>query len=380
VGHSLDPKRRVDDWHIEVFDRIEPLEPHWRDLESRGGSTVFQSYDWLAVWYDVVRRHKAAEPVIVTARRAAGTAPEFILPLCRLRRRGYDVLTFADINVSDYAGPLFVPEVFCRPGIMPELLQAIVRALPRADAIHLTKLSATVGNWRNPLLDLAGVVLFPFRVWGMALESGSVKAPSAIPQTMLASTNKRRAALARKFTRTFVWHEDHAAILDLFDELVDMRTRRCRQIGREEILDQPIWRDFYATLIARQLDNVRTVITCLQVDGKTIAMMLGLVYGDVFYYLLPTFVMKKWSRYTPGFQLILDTMEASSARGCSSFDFLIGDESYKENFGGTPQPLYEVLIPLTSMGWLQYMVWRLKIRLRQYPRTLSMLKKLLRRQ
>lgn len=366
-------------WHITVHDDIAPLADAWRRLEATGNCTVFQSHDWLATWYEVAARHGLAEPLIVVATRPGATVPDVIVPLCRLRRRGHVEAAFPDIMVSDFAGPLFAPDALRTPAEMRELWRAIRRSLPGCDTIHLTKIAAQVGGRENPLLGLRGIARFPCGVWGLPLEPGSGTAPALVPEAMRASVDKRRAALGRK-GRVVTWTEDAALLPQMFDELVALRTTRSERIGRDEILHLEPWRDFYATLVARRHEGLRVVMARIEVGGATIATMLGLGYGGAMHYLLPTFVMKKWSRHTPGFQLIIDAMEMSAARGYRYFDFTIGDEPYKAAFGGQYAPLHEIMAPLTLRGLAPYAIWRLKLVLRRYPRLGNRLRRLLGRE
>lgn len=366
-------------WEIAIHDNIEPLAEHWRKLEAEGCCSVFQSYDWLSVWYEVTSRHGLAETLILTARRSGAQSPEVILPLCRLRRRGYREVTFPDILVGDFAGPLFVPDAFDETGAVHSLWKAILRTLPACDVVHLTKIAPTIGAAPNPLLQLRGLVPFPSRVWGLPLRPGSGAVPDLVPEAVLASVDKRRAALERKHGRIVTWTEDPEQLPKLYEELVALRTERSERIGRDEALHIDVWREFYAMLAARRHERMRSIVVRIEIEGRVIATFFGVVYGKAVHYLLPTFAMKKWSRYTPGFQLIVDALEMSSARGYEYFDFTIGDEPYKEAFGASPSPLCEIMAPTSLRGRLPYAIWLLKLRLRRHPRLQALLRKLLRR-
>lgn len=366
-------------WQVTVHDHIEPLAEQWRALETSGCCSVFQSYDWLSVWYEVTLQRGLAEALIVTARRDGAVAPEVILPLCRLRRRGYFEVTFPDILVGDFAGPLFVSDAFDDPDSVRALWDMILRTLPACDIVHLTKIAERIGAAPNPLLQLPGLVPFPCRKWGLPLEPWSGSVPDLVPEPVLASANKRRAALERKYGRIVTWTEDPKQLPELYEELVQMRTERSERIQRDEALNIDVWREFYARLAARRHERMRSIVVRIEIEGQVIATFFGVGYGGAVHYLLPTFAMKKWSRYTPGFQLIVDALEMSSARGYAYFDFTIGDEPYKESFGARQSPLHEIMAPTSLRGWPLYTLWLLKLRLRKYPLVQALLRRLLRR-
>jgi CelD/BcsL family acetyltransferase involved in cellulose biosynthesis len=255
----MDDRTPTVHWEIALHDDIGPLEPTWREIEARGCSTAFQSFDWLATWYEVVGRHGAAEPVIVAARHAGADEVQAILPLCRIRRRGYWEISFADLAVGDFAGPVFLPEAFVRPGASAALMDAVVRALPKADVIRLDKLCTTIGGRPNPLLDLADVVPFPVGVWGLTVDADTVsKPPPGAKRWLFAKAEKLRSEIAAKFDQTFEWCEGPDRLPTIFETLLDLRIARFEPLGRPDLLKEAMWRDFYRAMAARP-DSTETL-------------------------------------------------------------------------------------------------------------------------
>ena len=361
-------------WHVTIHDRLEPLRADWEVIESHGCATVFQSFDWLSVWYDVTQSYGVADPIIITAKRSVNGPIELILPLCRVRRYGFSLLTFPDLMVSDFAGPVFMPSAFTAENSFASFWRELRKRLPSDDAIQLSKICTDIDSASNPLLSLPSLKKMPYGLWGLPLEPGTPGASRLVPAAMLASVEKRRAIVRRKFVRSFSWSDDGVSLSQAFAELVEMRRLRCERIGRNEILDDPMWLEFYSRLAERKHAVLKPIIMCLQANGQTIATLFGVGYKGAFHYLLPTFLMQKWSRYTPGFQLLIDSMETCSARGYRYFDLTVGDEPYKQQFGAEFRPLYEYFAPLSSRGWLLYGIWRSKRWLQRHPALLARIK------
>jgi CelD/BcsL family acetyltransferase involved in cellulose biosynthesis len=348
----------LDQWHVTIHTDIVALESVWASLESTGGCTPFQSFDWLTVWYETTTRYGIAEPVIISATRSINGPTEVILPLCRIRRFGLSVLTFPDLAISDFAGPVFNRDMVACNASFVALWQAILRNAPRDDAIHLTKLCDSIGGVPSPLMSGPTLCAMDEKLWGLALEPGSGRASAMIPPELRASIEKRRSTVARKFRRRFSWSDTAGEVSAGFNELAEMRRLRSTRIAREDILENPMWRDFYEHLIASTHLRLKPLILRLIADDQTIATLFGVAYNGVFHYLIPTFLMEKWSRYTPGFQLLVDSMEACSARGYRYFDLTVGDEAYKAHFGAETRPLYECFVPLSYRGLLGYGLWK----------------------
>lgn len=365
-------------WEVTVHEDIAPLEDAWRSLEARGGATAFQCFDWLSAWYEVIGRHGAAEPVIVTARRAGSPDVEAILPLCRTKRRFHSEVTFADLAVADFIGPVFAPEAFRARGAMRNLMAAVAAALPDGDVIRLDKISGTIGDLPNPLLDLPDLVPFPVSLWGLPLSGPAAPQPPGANKRVLARTRKRTAELEQTCDRAFRWSEEPAELESMFDALVDLRVSRFATLGRPDIFTDPMWLDFYKTLLGRRSDALRVVVTSISADGNTVAAIFGVGYRRSFHYLAAGFDMERFAHYMPGLQLVLDMTRECPDRGFDYLDLTIGDERYKKDLGAERRPLYETRLPVTLKGRLICLAWRAKVALRAYPRLFAAIRRLVR--
>lgn len=363
-------------WHVAVHASIAMLKPEWRRLETQGHCTVFQTFDWLAAWYEVTSRHGAAEPVIVTARRVGSEETEVILPLCRIRRRGYWEVTFADLAVSDFVAPVFIPEAFERPGAMAALMKAVAAALPRCDVIRLEKIPATLGARCNPLLELRDVVPFPVGLWGVPLSVSQMARPQRAKRRVFKNAERRRCELSKCFKREFEWSEGPESVREAFEELVALRIARFEALRRAEILKEPMWRDFYQTLAERHWESLRVVVARIKADGQTIAALFGVGHGSRFHYLVSGFAMEGWEHYVPGLQMIFDLMQECPSRGFDYLDLTIGDERYKKDVGAERRALYETRVPTSLKGRAVCLAWRQRVALRAYPRLIALLRRL----
>src|SRR3954463_2068621 len=142
---------------LSLHDDMTKLETDWRRFEQHADCTVFQSFDWLSLWYRHIGEPADVRPAIVAGRDKAG-ALVFLMPLAvtpGLLRR----LTFLGDGLCDYNAPLLAP------GFAAALdaasfralwhdIRALVQARPqlRHDVIALTKMPETVGAQINPFL------------------------------------------------------------------------------------------------------------------------------------------------------------------------------------------------------------------------------------
>lgn len=362
-------------WQIDIHHDIAPLEAEWRALEARGACTLFQCFDWARIWYDINGRHKAAEPLIVTARRAGSGRVDAILPLCVTQKRFHREITFADLAVSDYAAPVFDPDAFKSADSASSLMKALAAALPDGDTIRLDKIPAFIGTARNPLVDLAHVERFPVGAWAMHVpDDGEGKRPPNASKRAFSKARSKAREIAAGHERRFRWLEGRDELDAAFRTMVDLRVRRFDELGRPELLKEPMWLDFYRRLAAHEAGTMRPAIITLEADGEVIAALLGIGHGDTFHHLMMGTAMEPWASSMPGLQLIFDLIRDCPARGYGRFDLTIGDERYKKDVGAERRDLFETRIPVTLKGRALCAAWRAKVALRGYPRLFAFLK------
>ena len=89
---------------------------------------------------------------------------------------------------------------------------------------------------------------------------------------------------------------------------------------------------------------------CLEMDGRPLAGILGLVSGGNFSLWVTAYDPAFGNKYSAGTLLLIKTLELASRAGLAHFDFLMGDEPYKKDWCNIKIPLYHVMQPLTTKG------------------------------
>jgi CelD/BcsL family acetyltransferase involved in cellulose biosynthesis len=328
---------------VRICFSLAEAEPFYTELERAGVATAFQRLIWLRLWQCELAPSRGAAPIFVLVAESDGR-PLMLLPLCRRRHWLLRVIEAADLGVSDYAAPVmashFHPsrEEWC-------LLWARIRAvLPRHDVLRLTKIPCEFHGRPNPLAWIKGARPLDVKAFGLP-----IYAPwDAFAVAVL--SRSRRQDLKRNWRRLseqgvvrfrVVEHEDEAE--SLFATLVAQRITRFKLLGRREPLEDPAFRAFYAAVAREGTRAGFARIAVLEVEGEVVAIMLGLLHAGAFHIILLTFMGEAWTRFSPGLLLIARTMEWAAENGLTYFDFTIGDEPYKQELGGRPLELVEVV-------------------------------------
>lgn len=296
----------------------------------------FQHPDWIRAWLDT-RRGAPLRLALATVGRRSTEALLLALPLMLDRRGGVPCWTALDDGVSDYNAPMIAPDFHPDRATMRRIWERILAALPGGDMVFLEKMPTTVAGHRNPFLDLDGIGPSPFHRHPLPLAGGldAVRGLCAIPRSLA----RKRRKLGRKGALTFSLVDGDGARADL-DRLMAWRDLRYG--------DRPAITDFYRRLLA---DTDLCRLGMLRLDGEPIAGGFGFLADRTLHLLVASFD-GRWARWSPGLLAIEDMIAAATAEGCATFDFTIGSEAYKRDFGVLPEPLWEIRAAVGLRGRL----------------------------
>ena len=90
----------------------------------------------------------------------------------------------------------------------------------------------------------------------------------------------------------------------------------------------------------------------LKLDGADVAQAFGLVLGGRFYYLLIGADYERFGKHSPGLVLYDLLIEEWIKEGGTVFDFTIGDEAFKRDFGTAPTAMHALVETATLKGRL----------------------------
>lgn len=377
VIQALLARRKTPEFVAVVVHRtLDSVAPVWRALDQDGHSTVFQKSDWFISWATHFAAAQGAEWIVIELRDMDGH-PAMLLPFeRRTTPEGLKRLALADLGAADYTGPIvaagFAPDRLYMRRIWDEVL----RQLPRADVIHLQKMPERIGGAFNPLLLLEDVRQMGLTAWCTPL---AATFPQWVQETLdpkfAAKMFERQRKLGKRGKLTF----SVAATADerrvAFDTLRRQRARRCGELNWNDILQLPGAAEFYEQLLNDEHGAPLTVIAVLSLDEEIIATGYGLVANETFHMIFPTLEPDRWRNYSPGIQMFLKTIEWSIERGLRHFDFTIGAEGFKKDFGAQPKKLFEKSSALGVRGLPSVIDHRMRRKLRQYGLTKAMLRR-----
>jgi CelD/BcsL family acetyltransferase involved in cellulose biosynthesis len=288
----------------------------WRDRAAAAGN-AFLTPEWLSSYLAAV---PDAQPFVIAA-------ADSVLPLVR---RGSD-LRFPASSLGDQFGLLGaaddgpVLDATCR-----ELVAAAsdwrVATLDRVDAAWAGELAQSLrragarlvvtDTARLPTVDLAGLS------WEDYLGGRS--------RNFRADLKRKERALEREHRVEFVEIRDPDAVTAALETHFELHELRWPTPSRHARRGETI-RAFHRAFAGRAAERGWLRLWQLRADGRPIATWYGWNLGGRYSY-YQAGLDPSWARFSPGTLLLARTIRAAVEEGCSAYEFLLGDERYKQRF------------------------------------------------
>ena len=337
------------DIRISVLDNLDAAERPWRALESRSDCTAFQAYDWVAAWQRHIGELHDTRPAIVIGEGADGH-PLFVLALAVEKHRGLKCLTWLGSDLCDYNAPILDRDFAA--GLDGDRFHALWRlALERLadhprlrfDYVDLQRMPESIGTARNPFLALApdlhpsgAHAYHAVRRLGALLCGETLRCDAQDrAQEAEASGQIRRAGIRRRpghpptgnGRSTFLW----------------IRNRnRWRAWASRTFSTGPA-----TGLLPRGTSDpaMRGLVHIARLDlgTMTAATSIGLTFGGCFYLIVASYDGGEVSRHGPGAAHLNELLRYAIEHDCHQFDFTVGDEGYKLDWGDITIRLYDYL-------------------------------------
>lgn len=344
---SLAPSAGHGSHSVEISCDVAAVQPQWAALEEWG--TPFQTRAWLLPWYRIVAPHYGATPLFVTVRDADARRPEMFIPLWLRRRRGLRTIEFPDIDACDYNAPLVAPDLALTASELADLWDEIRRALPAADLVRFAKVPTTICGRDNPLARLAWIEEMKLHAWLLELPATRAAYDQDVLDPKARKEHKRKRRRLNERVGDFALF-DAATPGDGEEIFAALRTERKARFGGGNALEDPCFRAFYHAVIFDHWSPF-VELSALKANGRILASMFGLRRRGAYFLLMHSFE-PTLEAVSPGIVAIDEMISRRTDAGDRYFDFTVGDEGYKRQFGVRETPLVGGAYPLSPLGQL----------------------------
>jgi CelD/BcsL family acetyltransferase involved in cellulose biosynthesis len=303
--------------------RLDDFAGIWRTRAVAAGN-AFMTPEWYAAHLAIA---EDIEPFVIVV--GDESDPRLLLPLVRRR----NVLRFAAASVGDRFGPLLRTEddTEALEDGCAELLRTApawrLASLERVDAALAEDMTralrrsgarlAMTDSARLPGLDLDG------RTWDDYLSERS--------RNFRSELKRKGRALERSHRVDYVAIRDARDVADALSEHFALHELRWPVSSRQSQRARQVKRfhgDFARSAAARGWLRMWQ----LRVDERAIASWYGWNVGGRYAY-YQAGLDPRWARFSPGTLLLAHTIREAIEEGCQTYEFLLGEESYKQRFG-----------------------------------------------
>ena len=309
--------------------------------------TVFLTPEWLEPWW----RHLKPRGQLALLVLAEGSQVEALAPLYRgsIGPAGLRAIRLLGGGVGDYLDLLLPPSADRRQECLGTLIDGLLGRSAGWDAIDLLNVpyeSPTVEEITRVARDrgLHAVALSGYARPGIALVGSWEQYLKSRPGRFrynLRSRLRRLAQLGDVEFRTLTRTEEVGSGLE---ELTRLHARRWAGQRTSTIFSSSArGRAFYAEACRRYASRALMDLTLMQVGGRTAAACLGLVNRQTYYYYMPAWE-PTLAPYAPATLLVAHLIERAFSQGLQRFDFMIGDEPYKQQWATEARQTVRLLL------------------------------------
>lgn len=329
------------------FDFGPTLESIWRYFEKSCDHTVFQCYDWLANWqFTVGKNQLMVDPVVIVVRDQQ--IPVALFPFGLRRTMGIKVLEFLGGKQTDYNAPMVNP-VFSSVHLLKAIWPEVEKKLPPHDARSFVRIPAKLSHRENlwPMVIGARYVSLAF----------SASLPQTIPEWEQRISASRRADSRRQLKKLSAKGQLRFSTVECNDmhhvtvaAMIAQKRERYRETGVRDILSKKETQEFYKNLSGKLGEAGRIHVSSASVDGKILATHWGAIYGDRYYWLMPSYAGGEWKRFSAGRLLLEHNIRWAIENNMKVFDFTIGGEEYKKHWCDNQMTIYDRLDYYSTVG------------------------------
>jgi CelD/BcsL family acetyltransferase involved in cellulose biosynthesis len=334
---------------LTTADEVASIREEWRALaEAAESATVFQSWEWVASWYEHFGRDKQLQLLVARAAdgKLVGVAPcsrsrGGLFRLLHLLGRGNDLTEYVQILAHpDYAQPVtrLVLDAWDRAADQWDLL--VLPSVPE-DSRFLASLRRQA-DARGYLLSEETHVRM-----SRSLPGSWEQFYRSLSKSMKDNVNNYVNRLRRTgHQETLEVVQDPAELDRALDVFLDLHRRRAdADLGRRhENRFDTCERRAFLRAVARRLFERGALWPCfLRIDGQAVAAQLCLAHQGRLYLYYSGFD-PAWARHGVMMVLTRRCIERAIALGFRELDLLLGPDQEKQRWGATPAPVFNLAL------------------------------------
>jgi len=345
----------AEDVSLAVFDDLAAAATVWRAFEASADCTVFQTFAWHRLWQLHIGDAAGTKAAVVVGR--TGGRVLFLLPLAIASGAVARRLVWHASDLCDYNGPLLAPDFAAAvpPKTFGALWQRILDLLAATpglsfDVAMLKHMPEHIGGQRNPFLDLAVSpsssnahymhIRGPWEQFYRDKRSSATRRHDRAKMKRLAEFGAVRFETAN----------EPCAAEAVLDTLFAQKAASFASRGVANFLTRPGRQAFLRAVAAETSLSGVVHVSNLAVGTRIAAANLGFVFRGRYYHFLASHAGGGVGRFGPGTAHLHHLVDYALQRGCTVFDFTVGDEAYKRDWCDGEERMFDYRAARNARG------------------------------
>lgn len=319
---------------LTTFDQFRILEQEWEQLSAQRVDTIFLSYLWLQEWWHIY----GADYQIWTLAARQGGKLIGVMPLI-LSRALFGIRRLMFMGVGELT-PNHL-DVITDPEKRDQVFRAFVAHLcQRASVWDVLELDKIPGD--SSSMDLLSAAL---RAEGLSVRTEIsatcpyIELPASFEEYLASrgsTTRESYRRVRRKLEKDFPaasygMAQTPEEVRRVMGALIQLHQARWLQQGFLGSFSNQEFIDFHCTMAQKALRSNMLRLYYLQVNDEIIAVYYCYRIADSVQFYLGGFD-ERYSKYSPGILINAFAIEQSILEGAKHFDFLEGEERYKQHW------------------------------------------------
>lgn len=336
--------------------------PGYTELFAASTATAFQHPLWMDAFFRRLTPARGAEPVIVEGLDEETGELIFVLPLIRRSLSGVTLLEATDLGVSDYAAPV-VRRSWSHTAFDVAQLQRMVRdALPAYDILRIKPVrESALPLWQTFLPGDADAEAYSSHAVYLTAPYADWR-EKALGRSFRKYLDRRKKRFLKSGKAQLRLLTDPGEIRRGIGEIRNLREGRFDS----DVTQQDFAQEFYADVATRGSQEEFARTYALTLEGSDIGFVFGLTHNGRFHYLLIGCDYDTYGRHSPGLLMYDMIIEDWIGAGGNIFDFTIGDEGFKADFGTEPTAIFAIRHAPTLLGKLALAGYASRDRIRDW--------------
>ena len=315
--------------HFKIFEELnEDLLRSLKKIKNNSFLEVFQMPEWIQTVVNTRRNYEKLKIIFIYDNKEI----IFVAPLCINSIYGCKELCWISSDIIDYNSVIISKSFNFKDIDFQEIWKKIIDDLcHQCDLIFFNKIPEFIQFKINPLINSD----YKCYQKSYQLNLNNFDYDTFYNQT---NNNKSKQTDRRKEKKLCEKNDLEYFYIDinlenfyLVEELINekmsfYKKSKIKTFNDKDLINQ------YRQLIIGISGDIKFCLSILKKDGKKISSIFGLIFNEIYYYLVPFTHDTEFKKYSPGKFHIINLIKWVKNNNIKTIDFTAGDEIYKKKW------------------------------------------------